>query len=450
MSPEEIAASALAGMDTLGKNGKSISTREGAKKPKRRGPKPKMKFATEPLIIQTIPKRKEYVNHSYRDFSNVPKELDYEAHTKIEDMSFSEKVHIILAHEEHSKYIKWMPHGRCFFIANPKYFERTSCEKYFGHKRYSSFLRQVNNYGFKHISRGPDRNCYYHECFLKGMVHLCKYMPEPKDARRQIPDPENEPDFGAISRLYPLPSSTEAPAPASDLAAVPVQAISAATSAPPAVSHQKAGMDRNTTVAEIKNLRVRLASENPSLEMPEPKRQAVLVPGMLDGQTPERLLSQVPQPFPSSRARGVSQLEAILQRNAIVSAIRDQKQKESQQQHMQEIQVQHQQLQDLRAQKQLEEIQAQRRLQDLKAQQTMQQLQTQHAVNEFQKQQALQELQMATKMAQQLQQQQQIQGFRNHLALQNLQQQQPPPSGLGGLNNASSVGEYLRLTSRFP
>jgi hypothetical protein len=40
---------------------------------------------------------------------------------------------------------------------------------------------------------------------LQGLPHLCKYMPEAKDARRLIPDPDNEPDFDAIGRAYPLP-----------------------------------------------------------------------------------------------------------------------------------------------------------------------------------------------------------------------------------------------------
>lgn len=34
-------------------------------------------------------------------------------------------------------------------------------------------------------------------------------MPKPKDARRLIPDPENEPDFYAISQVYPLPDEEE-------------------------------------------------------------------------------------------------------------------------------------------------------------------------------------------------------------------------------------------------
>lgn len=45
---------------------------------------------------------------------------------------------------------------------------------------------------------------------LRGLPHLCKYMPKPKDARRLIPDPENEPDFYAISKVYPLPDDEAA------------------------------------------------------------------------------------------------------------------------------------------------------------------------------------------------------------------------------------------------
>lgn len=36
------------------------------------------------------------------------------------------------------------------------------------------------------------------------MPHLCKYMPKPKNARHLTPDPDNEPDFYKLSRLYPL------------------------------------------------------------------------------------------------------------------------------------------------------------------------------------------------------------------------------------------------------
>jgi hypothetical protein len=39
---------------------------------------------------------------------------------------------------------------------------------------------------------------------LRGMPHLTVYMPEARDARRLIPDPENEPDLYKISVLYPV------------------------------------------------------------------------------------------------------------------------------------------------------------------------------------------------------------------------------------------------------
>lgn len=133
-------------------------------KPKRRGPKPKVKLLVEPRVIRTIPKQKDHVNHSYSDYSNVPPEDGYIAPFKIDEMSFSEKLFDILKKEtKYASCIAWRPHGRAFAINVPAMFEKEVCELYFGHKRYSSFLRQVNNYGFKHITAGNDRNCYYHE-----------------------------------------------------------------------------------------------------------------------------------------------------------------------------------------------------------------------------------------------------------------------------------------------
>ena len=99
----------------------------------------------------------------------------------------------------------WLPHGRAFRVNVPIWFEQNISEKYFGNKRYSSFLRQLSNHNFKQITKGPDRNSYYHELFLRGLPHLIKYMAPPKDARRLIPDPDNEPNFYAISKQFPVP-----------------------------------------------------------------------------------------------------------------------------------------------------------------------------------------------------------------------------------------------------
>ena len=143
------------------------------------------KYPVEPRVIQVVKKPKTYMDHSYRDFSQVPPEIGYAHPTNIADMTFSQKVHHMLSDEAISNWIHWLPHGRAFRIAVPKRLEQSqTLQRYFGHNRYSSFLRELNNYGFKHLTTGPDRNCYYHECMLRGMPHLTKYMPPGRDARR--------------------------------------------------------------------------------------------------------------------------------------------------------------------------------------------------------------------------------------------------------------------------
>ena len=101
------------------------------------------------------------MNHSYRDFSKVPPPQGYQAPTALDDMTFAQRVHVMLTacSDAASHIVSWMPHGRAFKVHKPALFEKEICPTYFGHKRYSSFLRSLNNYGFKHLSQGDDRNC---------------------------------------------------------------------------------------------------------------------------------------------------------------------------------------------------------------------------------------------------------------------------------------------------
>jgi hypothetical protein len=104
------------------------------------------------------------VNHSYRDFSNVPAEEGYKFPEHVWGMSFPEKVHHLLMQEEYQDWIAWNPHGRSFSVLVPKTFEENVLPKYLGHTRYSSFLRQLANYGFRTLSKtGPELNSHYHE-----------------------------------------------------------------------------------------------------------------------------------------------------------------------------------------------------------------------------------------------------------------------------------------------
>lgn len=118
-------------------------------------------FPVAPVTIQTVVVPRGTMNHGYRDFSLVPPTEGYTGPpSNIDRMTFSQKIHHILSNaEQYEGCISWMPHGRAFKVHVPKVFETDVCPKYFGHGRYSSFLRDLNKYGFKHISKGTDRNC---------------------------------------------------------------------------------------------------------------------------------------------------------------------------------------------------------------------------------------------------------------------------------------------------
>lgn len=137
------------------------------KKSKKRHVEETFHYPVEPVTVQIIKKPRTIMNHSYRDFSKVPADCKDEIPDDIANMTFPQKVHHILSQPEYSDFVSWMPHGRSFKTHLPKVFEQTVCKKYFGHCRYSSFLRQLANYGFKHITQGKDRNCYYHEVSFK-------------------------------------------------------------------------------------------------------------------------------------------------------------------------------------------------------------------------------------------------------------------------------------------
>ncbi|EEC48287.1 predicted protein [Phaeodactylum tricornutum CCAP 1055/1] len=165
-----------------------------------------------PRVVQVCKLPKTHVDHSYRDFSSVPPEAGYDNPASVEEMTFACKLHAMLMNPECQGIINWLPHGRAFRILVPKKMEQDKIlMRYFGHNRYSSFLSQLKNYGLKMITRGKDRNCFYHECMLRGLPHLTKYMPKFRDGRRLLPDPANEPDFYTISTLWPVPEKNPEP-----------------------------------------------------------------------------------------------------------------------------------------------------------------------------------------------------------------------------------------------
>eukprot|EP00592_Proboscia_alata_P024970 CAMPEP_0194448074 /NCGR_PEP_ID=MMETSP0176-20130528/129364_1 /TAXON_ID=216777 /ORGANISM="Proboscia alata, Strain PI-D3" /LENGTH=657 /DNA_ID=CAMNT_0039275009 /DNA_START=1023 /DNA_END=2992 /DNA_ORIENTATION=+ len=152
----------------------------------------------------------------YRDYSNVADESAFSSRNgsmmssakskSNASANFPSKLHEILSRDDITDIIAWAPHGRSWRVLKPKAFEEKIIPQYFRHGKYNSFTRQVNGWGFRRITQGPDHNSYYHEFFLRGLPHLCKRMRRLTAAGLSKNDniSRTEPDFYRLAKLAPL------------------------------------------------------------------------------------------------------------------------------------------------------------------------------------------------------------------------------------------------------
>ncbi|KAL3782923.1 hypothetical protein HJC23_004902 [Cyclotella cryptica] len=91
-----------------------------------------------------------------------------------------------------------MPHGRCFVIHQSEVLATEVLPRFFNQTKFLSFIRQLNLWGFKRLTRGVDGKAYYHELFLRGRPYLAlrlKRMKIKGHGFKPIPNPTGEPNF---------------------------------------------------------------------------------------------------------------------------------------------------------------------------------------------------------------------------------------------------------------
>lgn len=184
----------------------------------------KSKESASPLKAEAYKTHQKHcVQHNYHDHSS-----DSDPELTAEKTVFSKggvtvpfptKLHDMLEHIEFNEpalaeIVSWQPHGRCFLVRSPKRFANEVLTRFFQQKKYASFQRQLNLYGFNRITKGPDRGSYYHECFLRGKKFLCRSINRMKikgTGARMASNPDAEPNFYSMPFVGPRVDSSIAP-----------------------------------------------------------------------------------------------------------------------------------------------------------------------------------------------------------------------------------------------
>jgi hypothetical protein len=90
--------------------------------------------------------------------------------------SFPLKAFEIVSDPSNHEYVRWNDEGDAFIITNKNAFSDQVLPKYFKHKNLSTFIRQLNIYGFKKTKYKDEEHCFAHKDFKRQNKRLLLNM----------------------------------------------------------------------------------------------------------------------------------------------------------------------------------------------------------------------------------------------------------------------------------
>lgn len=158
----------------------------------------------------------DHAHESEEDHKSRPNHLIQEKSNRGKvKVPFPFKLHEMLEgvqREGLSHIVSWQPHGRAFLVHKPRAFVDTVLKQYFRQSKYTSFQRQLNLYGFRRLTLGPDTGGYYHEYFLRDRVFLFQNIlrTKIKGFQSKTMNPDLEPNLYVFPTVAPISYSETA------------------------------------------------------------------------------------------------------------------------------------------------------------------------------------------------------------------------------------------------